>query len=41
MPLGEITKINGEVKDKKSLDQAIADWIQGHTDLIKPWEYIK
>ena len=41
MSLAEITRINGEVKNGKSMDQAIADWIHGHVDLIKGWKYIK
>lgn len=41
VPLADITAINAEVKDGKSMDQAVADWIAGHADLIKRWENIK
>ncbi|MBE7183261.1 MAG: glycine betaine ABC transporter substrate-binding protein [Methylobacterium mesophilicum] len=41
VPLADITAINGEVKDGKTMDQAVADWIAAHGDLIKRWENIK
>jgi glycine betaine/proline transport system substrate-binding protein len=41
VPLADITAINGAVKDGKSMDDAIDDWIKGHADLIKRWENIK
>jgi glycine betaine/proline transport system substrate-binding protein len=41
VPLDDIRAINGEVKDGKSMDEAIADWIKSHADLIKRWENIK
>jgi glycine betaine/proline transport system substrate-binding protein len=41
VPLVDITEMNGEVKDGKTMDQAVADWIKGHADLIKRWENIK
>lgn len=41
VPLAEITAINGAVNDGKTMDQAIADWIGKHADLIKRWENIK
>jgi len=41
VPLADINGINGEVGDGKSMDQAVADWIQNHADLIKRWENIK
>lgn len=41
VPLADITAINGAVKDGKSMDDAIADWIKSHADLIKRWENIK
>ncbi|MGD9510271.1 MAG: glycine betaine ABC transporter substrate-binding protein [Geminicoccaceae bacterium] len=41
VPLADINAINSEVKDGKTMDQAIADWIANHADLIKRWENIK
>jgi glycine betaine/proline transport system substrate-binding protein len=41
VPLADITSINGEVKDGKTMDQAVADWTVSHADLIKRWENIK
>lgn len=41
VPLADITAINGAVSDGKSMDQAVADWIGAHADLIKRWENIK
>jgi glycine betaine/proline transport system substrate-binding protein len=41
VPLADINAINAEVGDGKSMDQAVADWIQNHADLIKRWENIK
>jgi glycine betaine/proline transport system substrate-binding protein len=41
VPLADITEMNGEVKDGKTMDQAVADWIKGRADLIKRWENIK
>ncbi|WP_152048385.1 glycine betaine ABC transporter substrate-binding protein [Aureimonas psammosilenae] len=41
VPLADITAINGEVKDGKTMDQAVADWIGNHADLIKRWSNIK
>ena len=41
VPLADITAINAEVSEGKSMDQAVADWIQSHADLIKRWENIK
>ncbi|PZO66597.1 MAG: glycine/betaine ABC transporter [Paracoccus denitrificans] len=41
VPLADITAINGEVNDGKTMDQAIADWIGAHADLIERWENIK
>lgn len=39
--LDDIRAINAEVKEGKTMDQAIADWISAHGDLIKRWENIK
>jgi glycine betaine/proline transport system substrate-binding protein len=41
VPLEDIRAINGAVNDGKTMDQAIADWISSHADLIKRWENIK
>jgi glycine betaine/proline transport system substrate-binding protein len=41
VPIADITTINGAVKDGKSMDEAVADWIKNHADLIKRWEDIK
>ncbi|GHD19483.1 glycine betaine ABC transporter substrate-binding protein [Tianweitania populi] len=41
VPLADITAINGEVSDGKTMDQAVASWIEAHADLIKRWENIK
>ncbi|MER9638228.1 glycine betaine ABC transporter substrate-binding protein [Mesorhizobium sp. M0228] len=41
VPLADITTINGEVSDGKTMDQAIKDWTDSHADLLKRWENIK
>ncbi|MEK1850877.1 MAG: glycine betaine ABC transporter substrate-binding protein [Phyllobacterium sp.] len=41
VPLADITAINGEVKDGKTMDQAVKDWTDSHADLLKRWENIK
>ncbi|MBJ9975050.1 glycine betaine ABC transporter substrate-binding protein [Pseudomonas sp. S75] len=41
VPLSDITAINGEVKDGKTMDQAMADWTARNAELIKRWENIK
>jgi len=41
IPLADITAMNGAVKDGKTMDEAVADWIGSHGDLIKRWENIK
>jgi glycine betaine/proline transport system substrate-binding protein len=41
VPLVDITTINGEVKDGKTMDQAVKDWTDAHADLLKRWENIK
>ncbi|WP_109514555.1 glycine betaine ABC transporter substrate-binding protein [Pseudomonas ovata] len=41
VPLPVITSINGEVKDGKTMDQAVKDWTDKNADLIKRWENIK
>lgn len=41
VPIDDITAINGAVKDGKTMDEAVKDWIDAHADLIKRWENIK
>ncbi|MCY1264489.1 glycine/betaine ABC transporter [Pseudomonas jessenii] len=41
VPISDITAINGEVKDGKTMEQAIQGWTDGHADLLKRWENIK
>jgi glycine betaine/proline transport system substrate-binding protein len=41
VPIADITAINAEVGDGKSMDQAVADWIAGHADLVERWTNIK
>lgn len=40
IPIAEIESINGDVKDGKTMDEAIDDWTSRHTDLIKRWKNI-
>lgn len=41
VPLEDITAINSAVNDGKTMDQAVADWVGAHADLIGRWEDIK
>lgn len=41
VPLADITAINGQVKDGKSMDDAVKGWTDSHADLLKRWENIK
>ncbi|WP_437880655.1 glycine betaine ABC transporter substrate-binding protein [Pseudomonas sp. LRF_L74] len=41
LPLAAITAMNAEVKDGKTMDQAVADWTAKNADLLKRWENIK
>lgn len=41
VPLADITAINGAMNDGKSLDEAVADWVAAHGDLIGRWTAIK
>ncbi|MHA6645452.1 glycine betaine ABC transporter substrate-binding protein [Mesorhizobium sp. A623] len=41
VPLEVNTAINGEVKDGKTMDQAVKDWTDNNADLLKRWENIK
>jgi len=41
VPIADITAINGEVKDGKTMDQAVKNWTDSHAELLKRWENIK
>ncbi|KNH30160.1 glycine/betaine ABC transporter [Pseudomonas syringae] len=41
VPIADITAINGEVKDGKTMEQAIKGWTDSHAELLKRWENIK
>lgn len=41
VPLADINAINGAVNEGKTMDEAVADWVAGHADLIKRWTNIK
>ncbi|TPE51755.1 glycine betaine ABC transporter substrate-binding protein [Amaricoccus solimangrovi] len=41
VPKDDITAMNGAVKDGKTMDEAVADWVAAHGDLLKRWENIK
>ncbi|MHC8351031.1 glycine betaine ABC transporter substrate-binding protein [Pseudomonas sp. RT4P38] len=41
VPIADITAINGEVKDGKTMEQAIKGWTDNHAELLKRWENIK
>lgn len=41
VPLDDITAINAAVNDGKTMDQAVADWLAAHADLVSRWEAIK
>jgi glycine betaine/proline transport system substrate-binding protein len=41
VPLADITAMNGEVKDGKTMEQAVKGWTDAHADLLKRWENIK
>lgn len=41
VPLADISAINSEVNDGKSMDQAVKDWTDSHGDLIKRWNTMK
>lgn len=41
LPLADITAINGAVADGKTMDEAVAAWVDSHADLLKRWENIK
>ncbi|MPQ68396.1 MULTISPECIES: glycine betaine ABC transporter substrate-binding protein [Pseudomonas] len=41
VPIADITAMNAEVKDGKTMEQAVKDWTDSHTELLKRWENIK
>lgn len=41
VPLADITAMNGAVSDGKTMDEAVAAWVESHADLLKRWENIK
>lgn len=41
VPLEDITAINSAVNDGKTMDEAVADWVGAHAELIGRWEDIK
>ncbi|NBB12310.1 glycine betaine ABC transporter substrate-binding protein [Pseudomonas sp. SLFW] len=41
VPIADITGINTQVKDGKTMDQAVKDWTDSHADLLKRWENVK
>lgn len=41
VPLADITAINGEVKDGKTMEQAVSDWSEKNEELLTRWNNIK
>ncbi|PBP72037.1 glycine/betaine ABC transporter [Pseudomonas syringae] len=41
VPLADITSINTQVKDGKTMDEAINGWTDSHVELLKRWADIK
>lgn len=41
VPLEDITAMNSAVNAGKTMDEAVADWVAAHADLIGRWEAIK
>jgi glycine betaine/proline transport system substrate-binding protein len=41
VPLADITAINGAMNDGKTMEEAVADWVAAHSDLIGRWTAIK
>lgn len=41
VPLADITAINGAMNDGKAMEEAVADWVAAHADLIARWTAIK
>lgn len=41
VPITDITSMNAEVKDGKTMEEAIKGWTDSHAELLKRWENIK
>ncbi|KAA8697590.1 ABC-type proline/glycine betaine transport system, periplasmic component [Pseudomonas caricapapayae] len=41
VPIADITSMNAEVKDGKTMDQAVQGWTDSHSDLLKRWGNVK
>jgi glycine betaine/proline transport system substrate-binding protein len=41
MPIDEVRDINAAVNDGQTMDQAIQDWVDAHSDRLERWENIK
>lgn len=41
VPITDITAMNAEVKDGKTMEEAIKGWTDSHAELLKRWENIK
>ena len=41
VPLADITAINGAMNEGKTMEEAVADWVAAHGDLIGRWTAIK
>jgi glycine betaine/proline transport system substrate-binding protein len=41
VPIADITAMNAEVKDGKTMDEAVKGWTDSHADLLKRWENVK
>ncbi|TBU73697.1 glycine betaine ABC transporter substrate-binding protein [Phytopseudomonas daroniae] len=41
VPLADITAINGEVKDGKTMEQAVSDWSEKNEEILTRWNNIK
>lgn len=41
IPLEDINAMNGAVSEGKTMDEAVADWLGAHADLVSRWENIK
>lgn len=41
LPIPDIAAINEAVNDGQTMDEAVADWVDAHADLIERWENMK
>ena len=41
IPVADITAINSEVNEGKTMDQAVQGWVASHAELLKRWESVK